>query len=68
MPPRNSLYQGALRPTRRFLGQPGNARGGDRNATFQLVNGVALYGGFTGTETSLEQRDPANSLVHAGAQ
>jgi predicted outer membrane repeat protein len=29
---------------------------GERTATFQLKNGVALYGGFTGTETSLDQR------------
>ena len=29
----------------------------DRNATFQLVNGLALYGGFAGTETLLSQRN-----------
>lgn len=28
--------------------------------TFWLKNGVVLYGGFTGTETSLSQRDPVN--------
>lgn len=30
---------------------------GDRTATFQLKNGVAIYGGFAGTETSLGQWD-----------
>lgn len=29
----------------------------DRNATFQLKNGVALYGGFVGNETQLSERD-----------
>ena len=29
----------------------------DRDASFQMIDGVALYGGFTGDETSLEQRD-----------
>lgn len=28
-----------------------------REATFYLINGVAIYGGFLGTETSLSQRD-----------
>jgi NDP-sugar pyrophosphorylase family protein len=32
----------------------------DRTATFQLLNGVAIYGGFSGTETQLQQRDRAN--------
>ena len=31
--------------------------GTDREATFQLINGVALYGGFDGTETSRDERD-----------
>ncbi len=32
--------------------------GSDRTTTFELKNGVAIYGGFAGTETSLSQRDP----------
>jgi parallel beta-helix repeat protein len=30
---------------------------GNYVATFELINGVALYGGFAGTETSLSQRN-----------
>ena len=30
---------------------------GSREATFQLINGVAMYGGFAGGETSLDERD-----------
>ena len=29
---------------------------GDREATFQLISGVAIYGGFDGTESTLEER------------
>ena len=31
--------------------------GSDRTATFQLKDGVAVYGGFAGTETARDQRD-----------
>ncbi len=31
---------------------------GPREATFQLLNNVAIYGGFAGSETKLEERDP----------
>ncbi|MEE9294689.1 MAG: right-handed parallel beta-helix repeat-containing protein [Phycisphaerae bacterium] len=37
--------------------------GGDRSATFQLINGVSVYGGFTGVETMLSQRDPATNVT-----
>lgn len=32
---------------------------GNQAATFRLISGVAIYGGFGGSETSLNQRDPA---------
>ena len=33
--------------------------GSDENDTFNLTDGLALYGGFSGTETLRTQRDPA---------
>ncbi|MFQ5495747.1 MAG: WD40/YVTN/BNR-like repeat-containing protein, partial [Phycisphaerae bacterium] len=32
--------------------------GGDREASFELVSGVVLYGGFAGGEDTLDERDP----------
>jgi len=38
-----------------------------RSATFQLLDGVALYGGFAGTESSIDERDiDANPTVLSG--
>jgi hypothetical protein len=37
--------------------------GSDRSATFRLVSGVALYGGFTGSETLRSQRNIATNLT-----
>ncbi|UCE61113.1 MAG: right-handed parallel beta-helix repeat-containing protein [Phycisphaerales bacterium] len=37
--------------------------GGDRSATFQLVSDTAVYGGFAGWETSLDQRDSATNVT-----
>ncbi len=31
--------------------------GTDRSASFELVNGISIYGGFDGTETELSERD-----------
>lgn len=33
--------------------------GGDRATSFEMRGGVSWYGGFTGSETSLDQRDPS---------
>jgi hypothetical protein len=39
----------------------------ERNKTFKLVNGVGIYGGFNGTETTLAARDPeVNVTVLSG--
>ena len=42
-----------------------NASGGTeaREATFQIPSGVALYGGFTGSELSRDARNPAVNLT-----
>ena len=37
--------------------------GTDRSATFQLIDGVALYGGFAGTETARNQRNLAANVT-----
>ncbi|MBW8036507.1 MAG: hypothetical protein FVQ79_13000, partial [Planctomycetes bacterium] len=35
----------------------------DRYKTFQMINGVAIYGGFNGTETALDQRDVQSNVT-----
>jgi len=35
----------------------------DRSATFAVPDGVALYGGFAGTETLRDERDPSANLT-----
>ncbi|MEP7189877.1 MAG: fibronectin type III domain-containing protein, partial [Roseiflexaceae bacterium] len=45
--------------------QPSSA--GDRSATFLLISGVAIYGGFGGGETDLSQRDlSAHTTILSG--
>ncbi|NLX15002.1 MAG: hypothetical protein GXY44_15315 [Phycisphaerales bacterium] len=36
---------------------------GNRQASFTLLDGVAVYGGFAGNETALDQRDPAANVT-----
>ncbi|MCC7294003.1 MAG: hypothetical protein IT449_18230 [Phycisphaerales bacterium] len=43
------------------------APGADRDHRFTIPDGVALYGGFAGVETDLEERDPAlNPTILSG--
>ncbi|MHC4120303.1 MAG: choice-of-anchor Q domain-containing protein [Planctomycetota bacterium] len=37
--------------------------GGERTASFRLINGLEVYGGFDGRETERAQRDPANNVT-----
>jgi len=46
-----------------WVAQGTYAPGNDRDATFQLRSGVAVYGGFAGTETRLEERDVQRNVT-----
>ena len=37
--------------------------GGDRAATFRLINGLAIHGGFAGIENALDQRDLVTNIT-----
>ncbi len=44
-----------------------DAGSGDRSATFKLIDGVSILGGFNGTESTKTQRDPiANETILSG--
>ncbi len=58
------VAKGTYYPDRNSANPSGS---GSRTATFQLKSGVAIYGGFAGGETSLNQRDPtANVTILSG--
>ena len=40
-----------------------NPNYGDQTSSFDLVGNVAIYGGFAGNETSLDERDPDTNLT-----
>ncbi|NOX58898.1 MAG: right-handed parallel beta-helix repeat-containing protein [Planctomycetes bacterium] len=52
------VAQGTYKPD-----QGGGQTSGDRSAMFQLQDNLAIYGGFSGTETSLDQRAPETNLA-----
>jgi hypothetical protein len=59
------VASGTYYPTRDILNEA--IPTDERDKTFSLKEGVALYGGFTGTETSLSQRNwSANTTVLSG--
>jgi predicted outer membrane repeat protein len=41
----------------------GGQTNNDRSATFSLINGVSILGGFNGTERDSNQRDPDNNIT-----
>lgn len=41
---------------------------GDRSKSFIIPDGVALYGGFTGTESSVDQRDPKSNPTYLSGE
>ena len=46
--------------------QGGGKTAGDRTSPFLLVNGVGMYGGFTGTETAREPLGDGNQTILSG--
>jgi predicted outer membrane repeat protein len=56
----------AAHPTEQIWVEQGTYKptaGTDRTVAFVLDGGVAVYGGFAGTETQLSQRDPARNVT-----
>jgi len=50
-----------------YTPSPPLSQGGSRSASFQLRNGLAIYGGFAGNESELSQRDiAANPTILSG--
>ena len=58
------VAQGTYRPTRDLTYNASPADPRDR--TFRLLSGVAVYGGFAGTETTLTQRKSGHPTILSG--
>lgn len=51
----------------RLVSAKARRRTGARSTSFFLVNGVTIYGGFSGNETDLSQRGPSKSDLSCGS-
>lgn len=60
------VAKGTYKPSAYAYNISGSPTLTDRNFTFHLVNGIKMYGGFVGSETSVNERNKNNISVLSG--